>query len=1599
MPRPLVINAKVINLLNKAPVANLRPALGSLIQRKTLDIGCYPFPFMVNENNVPLDGRVIGGTTLDIRPVPYWCSENAYAEKYGDTTYNNGDIVWSNGAGEIKSKTGTSVGLQRAFLYDSALGVTYPTRRTNISFANMDDTVPIEWENLKNAYYNNPNPNNPIRFNFEQGETFGIASNVLFKMWSGLTFEPFGEDGGTYQFVKMQRFIGAGGTSSTLFKHYNFGCLNQIFGNDGIMAAIGGVANEFWEGGLSGYNILFGVCGGLSGELFLLNTVYGGPGNENLAGSYYLETPGASASFPYDFFAGATAGSTFSGRQLAINMYEKTFSLSEPPFLRPDEPYLNTSFVDTMALLLGTQQKTATLVTGGTASIRSIDYNNPCADSLIFREDTELGRWGYDVARYSRDGVGDQEGEGICAAEYGCHIASFQEYVNGPTAKQNGIVHPLSWMFWRGISGGSVVQGFVHDYVGDDDGGDPQYNKLEGIHDHLCYEYLEGGQVRDRVYYPLRPITKTWYNTVVAPNYTLQPSNHPAKLFGLTLDKKYSTGFGPNFRDDLQPTATVSLQWLSENFTPPSGTNVGATFSFPSAGGETMFGVTGVMFPYMIPIASYGMRGITSSIGIAGDFPNFATTWTRESFSVQGVNPPDGRLYPYFADGVSSGASFGIVSSPYAVSSQSGSGLTQYDFRLYSWDALNRILPKAVVGGVPTSALVQSSFNSTRGFSLGSVNYYTSDNGTRNVVMNGQSVSVDPVDFPPRALPASQEQGLGLTLNQKLGCDSYVNLIRIANNRAPNDAANIPGLTAKRTLIAEKALNESVQTFLEFDSDSLAVPGDPVFDRRTVPGITNAADNFYTYSGANGNFFFNTSSTNSVFGQSYYLTAQEYYNRYVVGTFAGNWWENVDFPSSFDYAGVAEDILTRLVNPQVSDGWAFSLSGNRRGTRGEFYEPSNFSLGTNGIREAMETYHVHPAFVYRLFTLGVMDNEELEEGEFEPVPYHKLCARDWLINGQPCHTYAPIWAGAGLTGNPYFTSGQTGCDKYGAISGTEPGTDFFDRYYLDFDQSQGQGTDVWAYDAGYYRPGSGSNYNFQNEGCSGAGGSIPDPPTGATLTAFGLKFAEALAAEQRIDLDYTDPLAVRNLFGFSGSTGTTIQSGSDNQIGVRISDWLQEKLQDAFIFYNEKWNSTDLEDANRAVIIDDFFAELYGNTWTQYAAGLVNGKQYRLWTVQPRCVGEYDPECVKLANDLVNANNPVIPPVALQGDGSNFGGGSKSGRFTIGQNPGTVAGIPFTPTANTQNGRDQFLGAFQTLYIEPLGKAPNVLATEAQAVARATIRSTVFGKLTTVIDDRGMLRDVYSINLESGFGTKITGNTAANAITISVEGLSLGSLTDVASDAATDGDVLSYDLVNARWINRSLYDLNDIHSGMPYIFSGNTQPLFNLNIGQVGGADLTTVLANAGTLKFNGKPEKTPTEVYFSVSDANGNNQTGLFNRFGTGVAGTLLLKKFGDPNTFYRFQVDGLTGPYAAAPGGSAADTGVQVSLINSGTGTLSEGDRLTAFLFLEPATNRVNFYYQALPPTGAGVTGGSRWMNSETGTEYIYINDGNSNQWVQAV
>jgi hypothetical protein len=58
--------------------------------------------------------------------------------------------------------------------------------------------------------------------------------------------------------------------------------------------------------------------------------------------------------------------------------------------------------------------------------------------------------------------------------------------------------------------------------------------------------------------------------------------------------------------------------------------------------------------------------------------------------------------------------------------------------------------------------------------------------------------------------------------------------------------------------------------------------------------------------------------------------------------------------------------------------------------------------------------------------------------------------------------------------------------------------------------------------------------------------------------------------------------------------------------------------------------------------------------------------------------------------------------------------------------------------------------------------------------------------------------------------------------------------------------------------------------------------------------------------------------------------------------------------------------------------------------------GGKVTVNISATGGGGGTNFYYQEDAPT-LGVTIGSRWMDSDNGQEYVYVNDGNSDQWVQ--
>jgi hypothetical protein len=79
----------------------------------------------------------------------------------------------------------------------------------------------------------------------------------------------------------------------------------------------------------------------------------------------------------------------------------------------------------------------------------------------------------------------------------------------------------------------------------------------------------------------------------------------------------------------------------------------------------------------------------------------------------------------------------------------------------------------------------------------------------------------------------------------------------------------------------------------------------------------------------------------------------------------------------------------------------------------------------------------------------------------------------------------------------------------------------------------------------------------------------------------------------------------------------------------------------------------------------------------------------------------------------------------------------------------------------------------------------------------------------------------------------------------------------------------------------------------------------------------------------------------------------------------------------------------------GGSSTTGVSSIIAGNGISISPAGG--TGNVTINATATGVTYYYQLTAPTDPGITMGFRWMASDTGIEYVYINDGNSNQWIQ--
>jgi len=152
------------------------------------------------------------------------------------------------------------------------------------------------------------------------------------------------------------------------------------------------------------------------------------------------------------------------------------------------------------------------------------------------------------------------------------------------------------------------------------------------------------------------------------------------------------------------------------------------------------------------------------------------------------------------------------------------------------------------------------------------------------------------------------------------------------------------------------------------------------------------------------------------------------------------------------------------------------------------------------------------------------------------------------------------------------------------------------------------------------------------------------------------------------------------------------------------------------------------------------------------------------------------------------------------------------------------------------------------------------------------------------------------------------------------------------------------------------------------------------------------------------------TDLNFSKYNYNGVDYSGWFNELNTfvtsGFSTYLQLFQVGTPSNIGLFKVGTVSSGVDAF---TVSFTNIIVS-----NGTLVDSS-LYSFTWVAngkegpqgptgfgtgggtSSSSSLPFFYQSAAPTASSLTAGSRWFHSDTGVEYVYINDGDSTQWVQ--
>jgi hypothetical protein len=227
----------------------------------------------------------------------------------------------------------------------------------------------------------------------------------------------------------------------------------------------------------------------------------------------------------------------------------------------------------------------------------------------------------------------------------------------------------------------------------------------------------------------------------------------------------------------------------------------------------------------------------------------------------------------------------------------------------------------------------------------------------------------------------------------------------------------------------------------------------------------------------------------------------------------------------------------------------------------------------------------------------------------------------------------------------------------------------------------------------------------------------------------------------------------------------------------------------------------------------------------------------------------------------------------------------------------------------------------------------------------------------------------------------------------------------------------TFDVIGFYTGATDVYVTGGTYSGGTAIFTNNTGGTFNVVGFYTGATDVyvTGGTYSAGTATFTNNTGGTfdvlgfytgATDVYvtggtYSSGTATFTNNTGgTFNVVGFFTGATDVFVTGGTFSSGTATFTNNTGGTFTVT-GFSSDDTYVTGLTLNGHDLLLTQNrtDIYSSFTVTLSAFsgNELNYYVSATTPTGVVLKSGDRWFNTNTGVELVWINDGDSSQWIQ--